>query len=89
MLSEEQLIRRAMQEIVPIFGKPYLQKNFNKILRSDGIINEGREYMLFLGIKTRDDLPEKEANEKGWTVYGLVHIDTETGIRTKLEYAVE
>ena len=36
----------------------------NKILRADGIINDGRENMLFLGIKTREDFPEKEANEK-------------------------
>lgn len=89
MLNEKNLMKNAMDEMISSFGRKYLQDNFEDIWKSDGYVNGNKEFQLFLGIKSKDDLPDRKANGKGWVVYGLVRIDAETGKITKKEIVTE
>ena len=89
MLDETEIMRCAMNEMISAFGKKYLQENFENICKADGFLDNGKVFQLFLGIKTKDDLPNKEYDFKGWVVYGIVRIDTETGETIDKEMVTE
>lgn len=88
MLKETELLKKATEEMVKVFGKKYLQDNYANTCRASGVVN-GDTYQLFLGIKGSQDLPNRKANEKGWVVYGLVLLDAFTGDVKKMEYVLE
>lgn len=88
MLPYESLFKRAMAEIISIFGKEYLKENYEGTCQAEGIIDTG-EYQFFVGIKDLNDLPGRKADEKGWVVYANVLIDAITGNVVKREYVLE
>ena len=88
MLDERTLMRKATEEFIKVFGRKYLQDNYQNTCKAYGIIGD-QTYQLFIGIKGSKDLPNRKANKKGWVVYGLVLLDAITGERKKLEYALE
>lgn len=88
MLPRETLFKKAMDEIVSIFGKDYLRKNYEGTCQAEGVLNTG-EYQFFVGIKDLNDLPGRIADEKGWVVYANILIDAISGKVLKKEYALE
>ena len=88
MLSTKELMKKACSEFVKVFGKEYLQKNYEKTLEGHGIVGDDK-FMMFLGLKDSEDLPDREANDKGWVVYGKVLLDAYTGELKEFEYALE
>ena len=88
MLSERELMKIAVNELIRVFGRKYLQDNYRNTCKSYGMIG-GDTYQLFVGIKGSNDLPNRQANAKGWVVYGLVLLDAMTGAVKKLEYVLE
>lgn len=88
MLSEKQLMKRACKELIKVFGREYLQKNYERTLRAQGLCDSDT-FMLFVGIKDDEDLPNRKANEKGWVVYGKVLLDAHSGELKEIEYELE
>ena len=88
MLETNLLFERAMAEIISIFGKEYLRANYENTCQASGIIG-GNTYQLFVGIKGSKDLPERQANEKGWVVYAKILLDAATGKVKQTEYVLE
>lgn len=88
MMSENKLIEIASSEIARIFGKKYLKDNYDDSCIAAGFI-QGKIYQLFIGIKSKKDLPDRKANKKGWVVYGLIWLDALTGELVKKEYVLE
>ena len=88
MLSEKQLMRRAIEELINVFGREYLQKNYERTLKAHGFCDTDT-YMLFVGIKGTDDLPDRKGNDKGWVVYGEVLLDAHSGELRSIEYELE
>lgn len=88
MLSEKKLTQKATEELIKVFGKKYLQDNFRNTCVARGSLADDA-YQFFVGIKGSKDLPNREANEKGWVVYGLVILDAITGEAKKMEYSLE
>lgn len=88
MLDEKALTRIATKELVSIFGKEYLRSNYRNTCRAWGMIAD-HTYMLFVGIKDSEDLPDREANGHGWVVYGKVLVDALTGEIKSTEYSLE
>lgn len=88
MLTEKELRRRAVDELIRVFGRKYLQDNFKNTCQAYGMVNDDT-YQLFIGIKGFDDLPHRKANAKGWVVYGIVFIDANTGEVKSIEYELE
>lgn len=87
-MTEPELFHIAAKEFIRIFGRKYLHDNNRTSCTAEGII-ANNTYMLFLGIKGSKDLPDRKATPKGWVVYGLIHLDTNTGEIKKLEYQLE
>lgn len=88
MLDEKALRRIAVDELIRVFGRKYLQDTFKISCTAEGMVTDDM-YQLFLGIKDSDDLPGRKATEKGWGVYGLVLLDANTGSVKKFDYALE
>lgn len=88
MLSTKELMKKATGELIKVFGKEYLQKNYENTLEGHGIVGDNT-FMLFLGLKGSKDLPDRKANDKGWVVYGKVMLDIHTGETKEIEYALE
>ena len=88
MLDEKTLTRIATKELISIFGREYLQSNFYNTCKTYGIVAD-QTYMLFVGIKDSEDLPDREANDHGWVVYGKVLVDALTGEIKSTEYSLE
>ena len=88
MLSEKQLMKRACEELINVFGKEYLQKNYERTLKAQGLC-DADTFMLFVGIKDHEDLPDRKVSEKGWVVYGKVLLDAHSGELKEIEYALE
>lgn len=88
MLTEKELRRRAVDELIRVFGRKYLQDNFKNTCQAYGMVNDDT-YQLFIGIKGSKDLPHRKANAKGWVVYGIVFIDANTGEVKSIEYELE
>ena len=88
MLTEKELRRRAVDELIRVFGRKYLQDNFKNTCQAYGMVNDDT-YQLFIGIKGFDDLPHRKANAKGWVVYGVAFIDANTGELKRIEYELE
>jgi hypothetical protein len=88
MLNEKELMQIATNEMIKIFGKKYLQDNYKNTCRAYGMI-DARTFQLFLGLKDSEDLPDREADSKGWTVYGKVLVNVITGEIVDKEYITE
>ena len=72
MLSDRDLMKLACRELVRVFGRKYLQAHYEGTLEGHGMIDDDT-FMLFVGIKTDEDLPDHPATDKGWTVHGRAH----------------
>ena len=88
MLNQQSLMKNACGELVKVFGKEYLRKNYERTLEGHGM-SDPDTFMLFVGLKDKDDLPDRKANEKGWVVYGKVLLDAHTGKLKDIEYVLE
>jgi len=88
LLDKETLFKLAMREVRVIFGRQYLQDNYEGTCTAAGMPTD-ETYQLFVGIKTKRDLPDREANDKGWVVYAKVVLDAMTGKVVDIEYARE
>lgn len=88
VLNQQVLMKNACGELAKVFGKAYLRKNYGNTLVARGM-SAPDTFMLFVGIKDSDDLPDRKANEKGWVVYGKVLIDAHTGNLKDIEYVLE
>ena len=89
MMSEKDLMRRAAEEFIKVFGRKYLQDTYHDSCLAYGLINNGDTYWVFTGIKGSKDLPNRKANDKGWVVYGQVWLDAHTGEMKKIDYVLE
>lgn len=88
MLTTKTLFKKAMAELVNLFGKEYLKANYENTCQASGLLND-QTYQLFVGIKDKEDLPKREANEKGWVVYAKILLDAATGNVREIEYVLE
>ena len=88
MLSEHELMKRACNELIKVFGREYLQENYEETLVARGM-SDSDTFMLFVGIKDSEDLPEHPVTKKGWTVYGHVRLDANTGLLKSIDYMLE
>ena len=88
MLDERTLQKLATEELIKIYGKQYLQENYENTWLGHGMLKNGR-YMLFVGIKTEDDLPDHPADDHGWVVSANVWLDQETGKLLDIRYTKE
>ena len=88
MYDEVALIKIATNTLIGVFGREYLQDNYSNMCKAYGMIDE-KTFQLFVGIKDSTDLPDRQATEKGWVVFGKVLIDATTGKIKDLEYVLE
>jgi len=88
MLDLRTLKNLAFDELIRVYGKKYLQDNFYNTCIAHSMLSDGR-FMLFAGIKTDDDLPGREADEKGWVVSATIWLDQATGRLLDMEYTME
>ena len=88
MLEMKSLRKIAVDELIRVFGRKYLQDTYHISCTSEGMVTDDT-YQLFLGIKDSDDLPGRKATPKGWVVYGLIFLDANTGAVKKFEYELE
>ena len=88
MLTTKTLFKKAMAELINLFGKEYLKANYENTCQASGLLND-QTYQLFVGIKDKEDLPERKANEKGWVVYAKILLDATTGNVKETEYVLE
>lgn len=88
MLAEDFLYNRAMGAVEYLFGLEYLNENRDEICLSYGIVQDNK-FLLFVGIKTSDDYPNREATPDGWVVYARIYLDAETGEYVSSEYTLE
>lgn len=88
MLELEELKRLAFREVIKIYGKPYLRENFDNTCICHSMLRDGR-FMLFVGIKTEDDLPDHPADDHGWVVSATIWLDQKTGKLLDVEYTTE
>lgn len=88
VLSTKELTKNACGELAKVFGKEYLRKNYENTLEGHGLIGDST-FMMFVGLKSKEDLPDREANDKGWVVYGKVLLDANTGKMKNIEYVLE
>lgn len=86
MLDERTLSKIALDKIYTWFSEEYLKENH--AVYAYGFVSD-TVYQVFVGVKTRKDLPNRKATEKGWVVYGLVFIDALTGKITHEEFEKE
>ena len=88
MLTESELMCRATDELIRVFGRKYLQDNYRNTCKAYGMVADDT-YQLFIGIKGSEELPHRKANAKGWVVYGKALIDANTGELKSIEYELE
>ena len=88
MLSLKALKNLAFDELIKIYGKPYLQENFDNTCICHSMLRDGR-FMLFAGIKTEEDLPGHSADDHGWVVSANIWLDQETGKLLDIRYTKE
>ena len=88
MLTEKQLAKIATNAIRDIFGAEYLRNNRTGSILGHGMVDDDT-FMVFIGIKDKNDLPKHMANPKGWTVYADVRINANTGDIIHKEYLLE
>lgn len=88
MLTTNILFKKAMGELIALFGTEYLKANYENTCRASGMIDT-QTYQLFVGIKGADDLPGRKSNEKGWVVFAKILLDATTGKVKQTEYALE
>jgi len=88
MLDQRTLQKLATNELIKIYGRKYLQDNFENTMTGHSMLSDGR-YMFFVGIKTQEDLPDHPADEKGWVVSANVWLDQETGKLLDIRYTME
>jgi len=88
VLNAQELMKKAVGELVKVFGKEYLRKYYEQTCKCFGICDDDT-YMLFVGIRGSKDLPNRKANEKGWVVYGKVLLDAHNGELKDIEYVLE
>lgn len=88
MLAIEKLEEIATNELIRVFGKEYLQKNYSNTCKSVGAINDSM-CLFFIGIKSKKDLPHRQSNLKDWVVYGIVTIDSKSGEIIDTQYELE
>ena len=50
MLNERELMKRACNELTKVFGRKYLQENYEETLVARGM-SDSDTFMLFVGIK--------------------------------------
>ncbi len=78
MLAEKTLVQIATKELIKEYGKEYLQKTYEGSCIAKGMATKDL-FMFFLGIKTKTDLPDREADDHGWVVSGTIYIDANSG----------
>lgn len=88
MLSEKDLFKNGINEIIKIFGKKYLQDNYEGTCVAKGLIDPST-FMVFVGLKTSKQLPGRKATEKGWVVYAEILIDAFSGNIKSENYILE
>ena len=88
MLATKTLFKKAMAELIKLFGKEYLKANYENTCQSSGMVGADT-YQLFVGIKDSDDLPDRDATDKGWVVYAKILLDATTGNVKETEYVLE
>lgn len=88
MLDDRTLQKLATEELIKIYGKQYLQENYENTWLGHGRLKDGR-YMLFVGIKTSRDLPDHPADDHGWVVSATIWLDQKTGKLLDMEYTKE
>lgn len=88
MLAEKQLVKTGVETVRTIFEPEYLRDNRVGTLVGHGMVDDNT-FMLFIGIKDKNDLPTHKASEKGWTVYAEIRIDATTGRVISRDYQTE
>ena len=88
LLDKETLFKLAKREMMFIFGRRYFEDNYENACTTVEMPTD-ETYQLFVGIKTKRDLPDRETNDKGWVVYAKVVLDAMTGKVVDIEYARE
>ena len=88
MLDRKTLRKMALAEMIRVFGRKYLQINYDTTCTDEGMVTDDT-YRYFLGIKSAKELPGRKATPQGWVVYGQVFLDANTGKVKKLEYELE
>ena len=88
MLDRKTLRKIALAEMIRVFGRKYLQINYDTTCTAEGMVADDT-YRYFLGVKSAKELPGRKATPQGWVVYGLVFLDANTGAVKKLEYELE
>ena len=88
MLDAKTLFNKAASVLIDTFGKEYLKANYKNTCRAYGMV-DADTYQLFVGIKDSEDLPNRQATDKGWVVYGKVWLDAHTGDVKEFDYALE
>lgn len=64
MLDEKILRKIAVNELIKVFGRKYLQDTYHTSCTAEGMVTDDI-YQLFIGIKGSKDLPGRKANDKG------------------------
>ena len=88
MLDLDALKDKAYDELIKIYGKPYLRENYDNTWICHSMMKDGR-FMLFVGIKTASDLPNHPADDHGWVVSATIWLDQETGKLLDIRYTKE
>ena len=87
MLTTKELFKKAMAELINLFGKEYLRANYENTCQASGLVKD--KYHFFVGIKDADDLPNRKADDKGWVVYASIILDAATGNVIQKDYVLE
>ena len=88
MLTEKELYKIAVDELIRIFGERYLRETYKTSCTAYGMVDD-ETYMVFTGINGSKDIPNRRANDHGWVVYGEIRVDAATGKIKKREYVLE
>ena len=88
MLKEYELANIGTRRIKAIFGQSYLNANRAHAVTAYGFSSKD-EYLAFVALKDKRDLPNHPASAKGWTVYAEIRIDAETGKIKREDYKKE
>lgn len=88
MLTEKEISKIIVDRVKEIFGEEYLRANRDKACTAYGLSGEN-EYMYFIALKSKSDLPQKKASPKGWTVFADIRVDRTTGKVIKEDFQTE
>lgn len=83
-----ELANIGTRRIKSIFGQQYLNENRKNAVTAYGFTCKD-EYMAFVALKSKDDLPGHPASQKEWAVYADIRIDANTGKIVSEEYLTE